>query len=143
MEMFPEIKEAKVILDDLMHRGQAYYLRPDGSADLSSDSESDVYTKPTEPMAGEHEKTNAVDNMSEYESQLPPHDNECTARLLLRELSQRAFSMFSIRSNFPKLGAGGSAASRAIDSVATCLCTHSSGPLTSHHIRSLHRTASV
>ena len=47
-----------------------------GSADLSSDSESDVYTKPTEPMAGEHEKTNAVDNMSEYESQLPPHDNE-------------------------------------------------------------------
>ena len=48
------------------------------SADLSSDSESesDVYTKPTEPMAGEHEKTNAVDNMSEYESLLPPHDNE-------------------------------------------------------------------
>lgn len=28
-----------------------------GSADLSSDSESDVYTKPTEPMAGDHEKT--------------------------------------------------------------------------------------
>jgi hypothetical protein len=43
---------------------------------LSSDSESDVYTKPTEPMAGEHEKTNAADNTSEYESQLPPHDNE-------------------------------------------------------------------
>jgi len=51
-------------------------FKPTLFADLSADSESDVYTKPTEPMAGEHEKTNAVDNMSEYESQLPPHDNE-------------------------------------------------------------------